>query len=143
MDLLALAVQVAFLGALGVTGGLLLLTYGAFVRMNRDVRRARMFLMADRVGRFLGAFTFGFLMVAVAAGLSIAGTSSAAAIFTVVIFLFLGAVLYGSLELFLIVRPRRSRLVPGPTSGPAGATNTRVGSSDETPAREADEHAAR
>ncbi len=110
MDLAVVAFEVVFIGALVVAGGLLLLTYLAFAGMNKDLRRARMFIMADRVRRFLGAFTFGFLLIAVASILSIAGLPTAALVFSVVIFLFLGAIVYGSLELFLIVRPRRTRL---------------------------------
>lgn len=110
MDLAALGFEIVFEGSLAVAGGLLLLTYVAFVRMNKDVRRARMFIMADRVRRFLGAFTFGFVLIAVASILEIAGLPTAATIFLVVIFLFLAAIVYGSLELFLIVRPRPSPL---------------------------------
>ncbi len=110
MDLAVLAFEGVFIGALVVAGGLLLLTYLAFAGMNKDLRRARMFIMADRVKRFLGAFTFGFLLIAAASILSIAGLPTAALVFSVVIFLFLGAIVYGSLELFLIVRPRRTRL---------------------------------
>ena len=111
MDLLALAFGLLFEGALVAAGVLLLATYVAFVRMNRDVRRARMFIMSDRVRRFLGAFTLGFLLIAVASVLSLAGLPYASVIFFVVIFLFLAAIIYGSLELYLIVRPRRSQLL--------------------------------
>lgn len=112
MDILALTFEAAFAGSLVVSGALLLLTYLAFNRMQKDVRRARMFLMADRVRRFLGAFTFGFLLIAAASVLTLAGIPTAATIFLVVIFLFLGAIVYGSLELFLIIRPRPVRLRP-------------------------------
>ncbi|HYM41024.1 MAG TPA: hypothetical protein VEY12_12925, partial [Thermoplasmata archaeon] len=106
MDLAALGFEIAVEGSLAVTGALLLLTYVAFTRMNRDVRRARLFIMADRVKRFLGAFTFGFLLIAIASIMTIGGLPTAATVFAVVIFLFLAAIVYGSLELFLIVRPR-------------------------------------
>ncbi len=111
MDLLALAFEAAFVGALAAAGVLLLATYVAFSRMNKDVRRARMFIMSDRVKRFLGAFTFGFLLIAAASILSIAGLPYASAVFLGVIFLFLAAIIYGSLELYLIIRPRRSPLL--------------------------------
>ncbi len=142
MDLVTLAFLIAFEGSLAVAGGLLLLTYMAFARMNKDVRRARMFIMADRVKRFLGAFTFGFLLIATASFLNVAGLPTAALIFTIVIFLFLAAIVYGSLELFLIVRPRTSRLtslrkkLPSmPVRGPSAASD------DET--AEGDPHASR
>lgn len=129
MDLLALAFVIVFEGSLALAGALLLFTYLALARMNKDVRRARMFIMADRVNRFLGAFTFGFLLIAGASILTIAGLPTAASVFLVVIFLFLGAIVYGSLELFWIVRPRRTHLrlmqraraprpVPGASSEP-------------------------
>ena len=128
MDLLALAFGILFEGSLVVAGVLLLATYVAFARMNKDVRRARMFIMSDRVRRFLGAFTFGFLLIAAASVLTIAGLPGASAVFLVVIFLFLAAIIYGSLELYLIVRPPRSRLLrprrsaaTRPAAGPISA----------------------
>lgn len=111
-DVLALAFDAVFIGSLVVAGLLLLFTYLAFVRMNKDVRRARLFIMAERVRRFLGAFTFGFLLIAAASALTLAGLPTAEHVFAVVIFLFLAAIVYGSLELFLIVRPRRTAMVP-------------------------------
>ncbi len=143
MDLLALTFVVIIGGSLVFAGALLLLTYIAFVRMNRDVRRARMFLMADRVGRFLGAFTAGFLLVAVAALVTIVGFPAADLIFSGVIFLFLAAIVYGSLELFLIIRPRprRPTSVTRPDLGQAegDATNGSPGG----PSTGGDRHAAR
>lgn len=138
MDLLALAFEVVFEGSLAAAGGLLLLTFLAFARMNKDVRRARLFIMADRVRRFLGAFTFGFILIAAASILSIAGLPTAASVFAVVIFLFLGAIVYGSLELFLIVHPRRKRLPSGgrislrrtPAAGPSTAEPDEVAEGD-------------
>ncbi len=111
MDLLALVFEAAFVGALALAGVLLLATYLAFARMNKDVRRARMFIMSDRVKRFLGAFTFGFLLIAAASILTVIGLPEASSLFVVVIFLFLAAIVYGSFELYLIVRPRRSPLI--------------------------------
>lgn len=111
-DLVTLAFDAIFTGSLVAASTLLLLSYLGFVRMNKDVRRARLFLMADRVRRFLGAFTVGFLLIAAAAALTLTGLPSAGSVFVVVIILFLAAIVYGSLELFLIVRPRRSSPVP-------------------------------
>lgn len=143
MDLLTVAFEIVFEGSLVVAGGLLLVTYLAFARMNKDVRRARMFIMADRVKRFLGAFTFGFLLIAGASILTVAGLPDAALIFLVVIFLFLGAIVYGSLELFLIVRPRPSRLRPLRQRLPRRAASTTPGSPAADESAEGDVHAAR
>lgn len=101
---------------------LLLATFLAFARMQKDVRRARMFIMADRVTRFLGAFTVGFLAIAVDSVFTLAGPSPPAAVSAIVIMLFLASIVYGSLELFLIVRPPRSRL-----SSPRKAVIRRTG----------------
>ena len=143
MDLFVLAFEIAFEGSLAAAGALLLLTYLAFARMNKDVRRARMFIMADRVRRFLGAFTFGFLLIAAASILTVAGLPSAALVFSVVIFLFLGAIVYGSLELFLIIRPRRSRIpsLRKAAARPAAGNAHAASPSEET--AEGDPHAAR
>ncbi len=100
---------IAFEGSLGAAGVLLLLAYVAFSRMNKDVRRARLFIMADRVKRFLGAFTVGILLLAGVLILNSVGLTVGVLVAGVAIFLFLGAIVYGSLELFLIVRPRRAR----------------------------------
>lgn len=143
MDLLALTIEVLIVGTLGIAGALLLLTYVAFIRMNRDVRRARMFLMADRVGRFLGAFTAGFLVVAAAAIMTIAGLPAADLIFNGVILLFLVAIVYGSLELFLIVRPRPHRLTRAPKPAPAQAGGNSAQGSPGDSAAGGDGHAAR
>ncbi len=143
MDLFTLAFEIAFIGAVAAAGGLLLLTYLAFARMNKDVRRARMFIMADRVKRFLGAFTLGFLLIAAASILTIAGLPTAALVFPVVIFLFLGAIVYGSLELFLIVRPRRSRLPFAGRLASRSAPGIRPATAPSEPPAEDDLHAVR
>jgi len=109
LNLAILGFEIAVEGSLIAVALLLLVTFLAFTRMNKDVRRARMFIMADRVKRFLGAFTLGFLAIAADSILSIAGVS-VPAVSGVVIFLFLASIVYGSLELFFIVRPPRSRL---------------------------------
>jgi hypothetical protein len=143
MDLVALAFEIVFEGSLAVAGGLLLLTYLAFTRMNKDVRRARLFIMADRVRRFLGAFTVGFLLIAGASILTVAGLPTAAFIFLVVIFLFLGAIVYGSLELFLIVRPRPSPLRSLSKALPSRAAPTAPATPPAEESAEGDVHAAR
>ena len=143
MDLLAIAFLAVFEGSLAAAGGLLLLTYMAFTRMNQDVRRARLFLMADRVHRFLGAFTFGVLLIAAASIMTVAGLPTAADVFAVVIFLFLAAIMYGSLELFLIIRPRRSVSLAGIRAIPRrGASGPAKAAPSDDPA-EGDGHAAR
>lgn len=128
MNLLVLAFEIVFEGSLAAAGALLLLAYLAFARMNKDVRRARLFIMADRVKRFLGAFTLGFLLIAAASILTIAGLPEGAVIFPGVIVLFLAAIVYGSLELFLVIRPRRSRL-----RSPRTATRPAAASADPVP----------
>ena len=143
MDLLALAFGILFEGSLVVAGVLLLATYVAFARMNKDVRRARMFIMSDRVRRFLGAFTFGFLLIAAASVLTIAGMPGASAVFLVVIFLFLAAIIYGSLELYLIVRPPRSRLLHPRRSAASRPVAGPMSASPPPEAEEGGSHASR
>src|SRR5713226_1355323 len=64
MDLVAWLFLIAFEGIVGLIAALLVVTYISFQRMERNVRRARMFIMADRIQRFLGAFTLGFVVLA-------------------------------------------------------------------------------
>jgi len=59
-------VTFGFIGFFAALSGLLGLTFVAFTRMDRDVRRARMFIMEKRIQRFLGAFTVGFIALTVA-----------------------------------------------------------------------------
>ncbi len=108
MDLATLAFEIGFEGALGAAALLLVLTFLSFLRMNREVRRARMYIMADRVIRFLGAFTVGFAVIATVFLFSILSIPPPALVSAAAIVLFIGAVLYGSAELFLIVRPRKA-----------------------------------
>ncbi len=143
MDPAALASEIVFEASLATAGVLLFLTYVAFSRMNKDVRRARLFLMADRVRRFLGAFTFGFVLIAAASILTIAGFSTAATVFLVVIFLFLGAIVYGSLELFLIIRPRKSHFPSLRRAPSRRATVVRSPAPSSEDAPEEDAHAPR
>jgi hypothetical protein len=96
----------AFEGVLGLLAVLLTVTYVTLMRMNKDVRRARMFIMADRIHRVLGAFTLGFVTLAVYIGVGIAGAVIPAAVSSFAIFFFLGAIAYGIIEIYLIVRPR-------------------------------------
>src|SRR3989442_1036341 len=58
-------VVVGFLAFFGTITGLLAMTFLAFTRMDKDVRRARMFIMEKRIQRFLGAFTFAFIALTV------------------------------------------------------------------------------
>ncbi len=143
MDILALTFEALFEGSLVVAASLLLLTYVAFVRMNKDVRRARMFLMADRIGRFLGAFTVGFLLIAAASVMAIAGLPDAALVFGAVVLLFCAAIVYGSVELFLIVRPRRRPLTPALNRVPVRATFPRPEASADEAAPGGGDRAAR
>ena len=106
MDLVALLLFIAFEGLVGGVAVLLSLTYIFFARMEKDVRRARMFIMADRVKRFLGAFTLGFVVLAGAFAGSLVGGSTASGFVVAAFFFFLTTIAYGSVELFLIVRPR-------------------------------------
>ncbi len=98
---------IAFFVALS---GLLGLTFVAFTRMERDVRRARMFIMEKRIQRFLGAFTIGFIALTIAIILPSVGVTLPTAAASVVLVVWLGAMAYGTYELFVIVRPPRVTL---------------------------------
>lgn len=106
MDLLGWLVVVAFEGAIVILASLLALAYISFNRMEKDVRRARMFIMGDRVNRFLGAFTIGFIVLAATFAATVLALIPAAA-FSAAFFFFLGTIGYGVMELYFIVRPRR------------------------------------
>src|SRR5712692_5411521 len=58
-------IVVGFLAFFGTITGLLTVTFLAFTRMDKDVRRARMFIMEKRIQRFLGAFTVAFIALTV------------------------------------------------------------------------------
>lgn len=107
MDLLQWLFVIGFEGIIVLLAVLLLFTYLSFIHMDKDVRRARMFIMADRIKRFLGALTLGFTALAAAFAAGIAGLAPAALI-TGAFFFFLGTIGYGIVELFFIVRPRRT-----------------------------------
>src|SRR5438132_869673 len=91
-------VVVGFLAFFGTITGLLAMTFLAFTRMDKDVRRARMFIMEKRIQRFLGAFTFAFIALPAAVG-------------TGLLVVWLGGMGYGTYELFLIVRPPKGTLL--------------------------------
>lgn len=110
-DLVGWLFLIAFEGIVGAVAVLLILTTISFQRMERNVRRARMFIMADRIQRFLGAFTLGFVVLAAvfASGfLSSLGLALPAAVSVGAFFFFLATIAYGVVELFFIVRPRRT-----------------------------------
>ncbi len=106
MDLLGWLVVIAFEALISLPAALLALTYLSFARMEKNVRRARMFIMADRIKKFLGAFTIGFIVLAVTfAGVMLWPALQAA--FAGAFFFFLGTIAYGIVELYFIVRPRK------------------------------------
>jgi hypothetical protein len=105
MDPVAQAIATAFELLLVAITFLLAVAYFSFFRMDLPIRRARMFIMSDRVQRFLLAFFVGFLSLVVSFLGSLGGFALPAFVSTGVVFFFLGSVVYGSLELFLIARP--------------------------------------
>jgi hypothetical protein len=108
MDLTAWILLIAFEGIIGSVAVLLTLTYISFTRMERDVRRARMFIMADRIHRFLGAFTLGFIVLAGTFATAFLGITLPGGVSVGSFFFFLATIAYGSVELYLIVRPKRT-----------------------------------
>lgn len=108
MDLVGWLLLIAFEGIVGTVALLLTLTFVAFVRMERDVRRARMFIMADRIKRFLGAFTLGFLVLAFVFAGAFLPVTLPSYVAGGAFFFFLATIAYGSAELFFIVRPKRA-----------------------------------
>ena len=112
MDLVAWLFLITFEGIVGGVAVLLSLTYVSFTRMEKDVRRARMFIMADRIQRFLGAFTIGFVVLAVTFAGGFLGVALPAAITVGAFFFFLATIAYGIVELYFIVRPRRAARAP-------------------------------
>ncbi|HEV8595593.1 MAG TPA: hypothetical protein VGR51_08705 [Thermoplasmata archaeon] len=111
---------IAFEVLLGGIATLLLASYVSFVRMNPEVRRARLCVMAARIHRFLLAFTLGFFSIVLVFFVSFAGIPLPLAVSTGSVFFFLAAVLYGSIEILLIARPHLLR-----TSVLARANNRR------------------
>ena len=108
MDFIAWLFLLAFEGIVAAVAVLLIITYISFQRMERNVRRARMFIMADRIQRFLGAFTLGFVVLAVTFASSFLGPILPAGVAVGAFFFFLATIAYGIVELFFIVRPRRT-----------------------------------
>src|SRR2546428_10720746 len=104
-------VVVGFLAFFGTITGLLTVTFVAFTRMDKDVRRARMFIMEKRIQRFLGSFTVAFIALTVLICASMIALGLPAAIGTGLLVLWLGGVGSGTDELFLVVRPPKGTLV--------------------------------
>src|SRR5437899_11442637 len=101
-------VTLGFIGFFAALSGLLGLTFVAFTRMDRDVRRARMLIREKRIQRFLGAFTIGFIALTVAIILPSVGLTLPTVAGSVVLVVGLGAIGYGTYELCLIVRLPRA-----------------------------------
>ena len=139
MDLYQLILLALFEGIVGGVAVILSLTYVSFVRMEKNVRRARMFIMADRIQRFLGAFTLGFVVLALTFALVTFGSILPSAVFAGAFFFFLATIAYGILELYFIVRPRRKVHSPDGTSwrpsfgSKAGASKPDTGSAEDDP----------
>jgi len=104
-------IVVGFLAFFGTITGLLTFTFLAFTRMDKDVRRARMFIMEKRIQRFLGAFTVAFIALTVLICASMIAVGLPAAIGTGLLVVWLGGMGYGTYELFLIVRPPKGTLL--------------------------------
>ena len=104
-------IVVGFLAFFGTITGLLTVTFLAFTRMDKDVRRARMFIMEKRIQRFLGAFTVAFIALTVLICASMIAVGLPAAIGTGLLVVWLGGMGYGTYELFLIVRPPKGTLL--------------------------------
>src|SRR5207247_8556583 len=100
-------VIVGFLAFFGTITGLLAVTFVAFTRMDRDVRRARMFIMEKRIQRFLGAFTIGFIALTVAIILPSVGVTLPTVAASVDLVVVLGAVGYGNERVFLVAERHR------------------------------------
>src|SRR5436309_8431171 len=98
-------VVVGFLAFFGTITGLLAVTFLAFTRMDKDVRRARMFIMEKRIQRLLGAFTFAFIALTVLICASTIAFGLPAAIATGPFVAWLGGMGYVTYALFLMLRP--------------------------------------
>ncbi len=105
MDLAAQVFGIAFLAFLFAITGLCGVTYYSFFKMNAQIRRARMFIMSDRIQRFLLAFLLAFLALLATYVPAFSGVSVPAVVGTVVVFFFLGALTYGILELYFVAVP--------------------------------------
>ncbi|HYT18179.1 MAG TPA: hypothetical protein VEO18_08025 [Thermoplasmata archaeon] len=134
-DLVAQAIALTLQGVILATFVVVAITFVTFRRMNKDVRRARMFILAERLERFLAAFTVAFLFLTAALIANAAGHSLPAAASTIIVFVWLGGFLYGAIEIFFVVRPRprggyrllkrpasiRTRVREAPTEGTGDA----------------------
>lgn len=101
--------------------GLLLIAYLKFIRMNPEIRRARLFLMSKRINRFLLAFTIGFMAISVLVLVSFTGIVLPTTVSTGAAFVWIGALLVGSLDLLLISWPRTQLGKAGATQGGGSA----------------------
>jgi hypothetical protein len=108
MDLVGWLSLIAFEAIVAVPAVLLIFTYIGFRRLEKNVRRARMFIMADRIQRFLGALTAGFVVLAAVFATIFMGFGLPPIVLTGAFFFFLATIAYGIVELFFIVRPRRT-----------------------------------
>lgn len=124
MDFAGWLLLIAFEGIIGGVAVLLSLTYISFARMEKDVRRARMFIMADRIQRFLAALTIGFVVLAVTFAGSFLGIVLPTSVTVGAFFFFLATIAYGIAELYFIVRPRRS-IRPSPLKTVTAAIHRR------------------
>src|SRR2546428_12608238 len=104
-------VTLGFIGFFAALSGLLGLTFVAFTRMDRDVRRARMFIMEKRIQRFLGAFTIGFIALTVFIILPSVGVTLPTVAGSGGVVVWVGGMGDGTYELFLILRPPRAPLL--------------------------------
>ncbi len=105
-DLVAQAIALSLQGVILATFVVVATTFVTFRRMNKDVRRARMFILAERLERFLAAFTVAFLFLTAALIANATGHPLPSAVSTVVVFVWLVGFLYGAVEIFFVVRPR-------------------------------------
>jgi len=122
-DLAVQLLAIAFQGLIVATFAILAIAFVTFRRMNKEVRRARMFILADRFERFLGAITIAFLALSVTLISSAVGLPPPAAASAVMVFVFLGGIMYATFEIFFVIRPRPRknhralrRLMPNPMS---------------------------
>ncbi len=105
-DLASTVLTIALEGVIVATFLVVLVAFLTFRGMNKEVRRARMFILADRFERFLAAFTVAFLFLVADLLASAAGIAFPAGVSAVVVFVWLGGILYGAFEIFFVFRPR-------------------------------------
>src|SRR5438309_7423415 len=103
MDLYQLILLALFEGIVGGVAVILSLTYVSFVRMEKNVRRARLFIMADRIQRVLGALTAGFVVLALTFALSTSGPIVPSAVSAAAFCSLLAPLASGSRSLFLLL----------------------------------------